>query len=173
MDGIEKSGRERSARGNGAEHDRHLDRPRFTVRGDPVSSGVGEVSRCGRGRGPSGASAQLAVHLDSPTPAPNDRVIYRVRNDGPQDLDSVLMYQPRTRDRITYPVMRTGDPNGWADDEAELGPLTMTQEVAVTLCCGAAGELPGFRVRVVCRAGDETWELPVALPDPRTGAVLQ
>ena len=116
---------------------------------------------------------RLAVQLDSPTPAPNDRVIYRVRNNGPQDLDSVLMYQPRTRDRITDPLTRTGDPNGWADDEAELGPLAMTQEVAVTLCCGAAGELPGFRVRVVCRAGDETWELPVALPDPRTGAVLQ
>jgi hypothetical protein len=116
---------------------------------------------------------RLAIHLDSPTPAPNDRVIYPVRNDGPQDLDSVLMYQPRTRDRITYPVMRTGDPNGWADDEAELGPLAMTQEVAVTLCCGAAGELPDFRVRVVCRAGDETCELPIALPDPRTGAVLQ
>jgi hypothetical protein len=68
---------------------------------------------------------------------------------------------------------RTGDPNGWSEDEAELAPLAMTKEVAVTLCCGAAGELPDFRVRVVCRAGDETCELPVALPDPRTGAVLQ
>jgi hypothetical protein len=109
---------------------------------------------------------RLAVQLDSPTPAPNDRVIYRVRNDGPQDLDSVLMCQPRTRDRITYPVMRTGDPNGWADDEAELGPLAMTQEVAVMLCCGAAGELPEFRVRVVCRAGDETWGAAGCLAGP-------
>ncbi|MHB1615540.1 MAG: hypothetical protein ACYCYA_14730 [Actinomycetes bacterium] len=40
---------------------------------------------------------QLAVSLDHPTPAPDTWAIYRVRNDGPQDLDDVVVYRPRAR----------------------------------------------------------------------------
>ena len=41
---------------------------------------------------------QLAILLDNPVPAPADRVIYRVRNDGPQDLDALTIYRPRPAD---------------------------------------------------------------------------
>jgi hypothetical protein len=113
----------------------------------------------------------LSVLLNHPAPAPDDRVIYRVRNDGPQDLGSVKLFRPRPPDGIAYPLARTGDPGGWADDQVELGPLAMTQEAAVTFCCGAGEDLPIFRLRAVCRSADDTWDLLLVLPDPRSGAV--
>src|SRR5579863_783432 len=61
----------------------------------------------------------LAILLDHPEPAPNDRVIYRIRNDGPQDLDSVVLHRPRPTDQIVYQLAVTGRA-GFADDEIDL-----------------------------------------------------
>lgn len=110
---------------------------------------------------------ELVIVLDRPTPAPNDRVIYRVRNDGPQDLDSVLVYRPRPTDGIKYPITITGGCTGWAVDEVDLGPLALTEEARFTLCCSAAQQLPEFRVRIECRSGTEEWTVHKLLPSPR------
>ena len=59
---------------------------------------------------------RLAVLLDNPVPAPSDLVIYRVRNDGPQDLDSLVIYQPRPSDQISYPIAATGGGGKWVDE---------------------------------------------------------
>ena len=115
----------------------------------------------------------LKVELDHFAPAPNDRVIYRVRNDGPQDLDSVVVYRPHTTDRITYPIAFTDGGTGWAKDEVDLGSLGLNHEGRFTLSCGAAQFLPEFRVRVVCRQGTDLWDLALLLPSPRgPGQVL-
>ena len=108
---------------------------------------------------------QLAILLSDHVLAPNDKVIYRVRNDGPQDLDGVVVHPPRPPDRITYPIAITGA--GWADDEIGLGPLAMTQETRFTLCCGTARDVPEFRVVIECRAGTDEWLLTQLLPPPR------
>lgn len=102
-------------------------------------------------------------------PGGGDRIIYRVRNDGPQDLEHVLMYRPKPPDRITYPLAVTGR-GDWVDDEVELGPLRMGEEAKVTLCCGVAKTLPQFRVRIACSAGEDRWEGVLVLPSPRGDA---
>lgn len=109
---------------------------------------------------------QLDITLRHPAPAPVDRVIYNVRNDGPQDLDDMIIYRPRPTDRITYPIAATGR-GDYADDEIHFGTLPLTQEVMFTLCCGASDEVPEFRVRIECVAGEETWTLTQLLPTPR------
>ncbi len=57
--------------------------------------------------------------------------------------------------------------NGWADDEVDVGPLALGQETRITLCCGAAEDLPEFRIRIECRAEADSWTLLEALPPPR------
>ena len=109
----------------------------------------------------------LSISLDHPVPAPADLVIYRVRNDGPQDLASVVIYRPQPPDRITYPLAVTGDTAGWAANEIALGPLAVTREAKFTFCCGSAVELPEFRVRIECKSGPDTWTLSRVLPPPR------
>ena len=109
----------------------------------------------------------LSIVLDYPQPAPGDRVIYRVRNDGPQDLDSLLIYRPQPTDRVIYGLALTGDAAGWAADEIELGAIAVTKEGRFTLSCGPAIDLPEFRVRIVCRAGPDEWLLSHVLPPPR------
>ena len=110
---------------------------------------------------------RIVMLLDYPAPAPIDRVIYRFRNDGPEDLNSVVVYRPRPLDGITYPIAWTGRSNGWAEDEIEVGPLGLGQETRITLCCSAAQDLPEFRVRVECRAASDSWTLLETLPSPR------
>lgn len=109
----------------------------------------------------------LSINLDMPVRHPGDLVIYRVRNDGPEDLDAVTIYRPRPPAEITYPLAVTGDGAGWAADEITLGPLRLAQEARFTLCCGAALVLPEFRVRIECRAGTDIWKLTCLLPTPR------
>jgi hypothetical protein len=109
---------------------------------------------------------ELAILLDDPVRAPNDTVIYRVRNDGPQDLSSVTIFRPRPPDQITYPIAKTGE-GGYAEDEITYGPLALTQELRFTFCCGAADKVPEFRVRIECSSGDDHWELSGILPNPR------
>jgi hypothetical protein len=108
---------------------------------------------------------QLDIVLSNPAPTPIDRVIYRVRNDGPQDLDDLIIYRPRPTDGITYPIAVTG--RDFADDEIHLGPVALAQEAQFTLCCGAAAELPEFRVRIECLSGHESWTMTCLLPPPR------
>ena len=105
----------------------------------------------------------------SPLPADEGAtsVIYALRNDGPQDLDAIVIYRPRPNDDITYPIARTG--HDWVADEVDLGPLAMTQEARFTLGVGVAASLPTFQVRIECRAGRDTWDLPETLEPPRRG----
>jgi hypothetical protein len=109
----------------------------------------------------------LTILLDQP--GQGDRMIYRIRNDGPQDLDDMVVHHPQPPDGIKYEITRTGDMRGW-QDRAELGPIAMTQEGRITLSCGAAEELPEFRVRVVSHCGTDTWETVYVLPSPRGSA---
>jgi len=90
-------------------------------------------------------------------------VIFAVRNDGPQDLESVTVYRPRTNDRITYPLAVTGITD-YLPDAIDLGPLRLTEEAKFTLGCGGGMNLPEFRVRVECRSGADRWELALLLP---------
>lgn len=111
---------------------------------------------------------ELTIFLDHPAEAPVDLAIYRIRNDGPQDLDSVTIYRPRPPDRITYPIVATGAGGaGWADDEVALGPLALTAEDRITLCCSAAPTVPDFLVRIECARGKDRWTLTRQLPNPR------
>ena len=75
--------------------------------------------------------------------APGDRVIYQVRNDGPEDLDALTIYRPRPPDRVTYPIGKLSET--WADDQIEWESLALTEEVSFVLCCGVASELPEFQ----------------------------
>jgi hypothetical protein len=110
---------------------------------------------------------QLAVMLSGPFVDLSDRVIYRVRNDGPQDLDEVVVYRPRPPDNIEYHLAVTGPGAGWADDQISLGPIAITQEALFTLSCGVSPTLPEFLVRIECRSGADQWTLNEQLPTPR------
>jgi hypothetical protein len=90
---------------------------------------------------------------------------YRVRNDGPQALDQVTIHRPRPLDGIGYWIAHSGETAG--PDELDLGGLPLGQSGRFTLFCGAAPELPEFRVRIVCTSGRDRWELLKLLPAPR------
>ena len=109
---------------------------------------------------------KIRIVLDAPEPAPNDRVIYRLYNDGPQDLDSITVYRPEVRGGIVYPIAGTDVSTDW-EDEVNLGQLRFGKETRITLCCGRTAKVPEFRVRITCRAGGDTWELVELLPSPR------
>lgn len=110
---------------------------------------------------------RLAIIASGPFADLSDRAIYRMRNDGPVDLDEVTVYRPRPPDGIEYHLAVTGSANGWADDKISLGPIGMTQEARFTLSCGASPTLPDFLVRIVCRSGADQWTLTEQLPSPR------
>ena len=92
-------------------------------------------------------------------------MIYRLRNDGPQDLEDIVIYRPKLPNQITYPIAVTG--SGWAEDDIRLGPVELGQEAQFTLCCGIAQELPEFRVLIECNLKNETWKMTKLLPSPR------
>ena len=110
---------------------------------------------------------RFALLLDQP--GSGDRMIYRVRNDGPQDLESVVVHRPRPPGGIEYHVAVTGKSTGWVD-EADLGPIALGQEARFTLGCGFDPVLSEFRVRVECRAGNDEWTRLLVLPPPRGNA---
>src|SRR6185437_8722079 len=91
--------------------------------------------------------------------------IFVVRNDGPQDLDSVVVHRPRPADGITYGIAVTSATD--FQDQADLGQLAMAQEARFTLSYGSTPKLPEFRVRIVCRLGDEEWHLTQLLEEGR------
>jgi hypothetical protein len=114
-----------------------------------------------------GRTPDIVILLDHPSEAPIENVIYRLRNAGPQDLDSVKIYRPRPPDGITYPLAVTGAGAGYAEDAITVGPLPLTKEARFTFCCGAAPRLPDFLVRIECASGKDGWTLMRPLPSPR------
>lgn len=129
---------------------------------EAIQANTAAIAAIGRGD----RTPKLAVWLDHPAPSGTNRVIFRVRNDGPTGLDSVVVYRPRTTDKITYPIAHTGRSGGWENDEVHVG-LALDEQTAVTLCRGSADALPEYRCRVKCRSGDDTWTVVVPLPTPR------
>jgi hypothetical protein len=107
----------------------------------------------------------IQIKVERKTSYPGTSAIFVVRNDGPQDLDSVVVHRPRPADGITYGIAVTGATD--FQDEADLGQLAMAQEARFTLSYGSAPKLPEFRVRIVCRLGDEEWHLTQLLEEGR------
>ena len=71
--------------------------------------------------------------------------LYRVTNEGPADLDSVVVHRPILGDvegRIVHPVAPTG---AEYDDEAEIGPIAMGTYGCFMLRLGSGLVLPEFR----------------------------
>ena len=95
------------------------------------------------------------------------QVFYRLRNDGPQDLDSVVAFRPRPSDGLTYELRHVG--GEWAADEVDLGRLPLTQEARFGFGCGPARPWPDFQLRVVVRHGRDEWTVVVPLPEPSRG----
>ncbi|WP_155859341.1 hypothetical protein [Cellulomonas sp. KRMCY2] len=110
---------------------------------------------------------RLAVAVERLVPHDGPDAIYRVTNEGPTDLDSVVVYEPilgEVEGRIRHPVARTGLDYGRT---AEVGPIPMGAYGRFTLSLGAGAGLPQFRVKIVSRAGQEEWSDVVLLDHPR------
>jgi hypothetical protein len=71
---------------------------------------------------------KLSVMLKSPVTAPGVLVIYWIRNDSPQTLDSVLIYRPLQPDRRIFPIGLTDGPFADGDEPVELGPIAFNDE---------------------------------------------
>jgi hypothetical protein len=113
-----------------------------------------------------------AVEIEQQVDERADAAIYRVRNDGPQDLDSVSVHPPKTDDGVRYPVAPVG--REWPEDlatEAALGSLAMGQTGRFVLSIGVRVETPEFRVRLVATRGKDTWEEVILLGRPRSRGV--
>jgi hypothetical protein len=110
---------------------------------------------------------QITILLSMPTPPPGNLVIYRVRNDGPQDLDAIVIYPPEPADNRNYSIAITGGGTGFAQGPIDLGPIRVSSEGRFTLGCGSDRFLPEFRVRVECKSGSDTWPMSRVLPPPR------
>lgn len=102
--------------------------------------------------------------MDGPGDGPDAR--YEIRNDGPKDLDSVLVSRPEVANQVRYPVALLGTEYG---DQAELGPLPIGEARDFLLCVGPASSTrpKDFRVRITCRAGSDKWTLSKALETRR------
>lgn len=110
---------------------------------------------------------RLAVTVDALAEHDGTDVIYRVTNEGPADLDSVVVYRPvlgEVEGRINHPVARIGAVYG---DEAEIGPIAMGTYGRFTLSLGVRADLPEFRVKIVSKVGKEEWPSVVLLDQPR------
>ena len=94
--------------------------------------------------------------------------LYEVVNDGPEDLESVVVCRPQTDDSVHYNVAATGRSD--YGDEAEVGPLPLAARTRFTLAVGPWNpneRLPVFRIRIVCTSTTgESWELPFTLDPP-------
>ena len=104
----------------------------------------------------------LTVTLEAGTSKSPD-VLYKIRNDGQKDLDSVVVERPLTAGSVHYRVARLGSDYA---DEAELGPLSMGAAALLSVAVGHSRSLPEFRVRITCRAGGSIWTLSELL-EPR------
>jgi len=110
---------------------------------------------------------QLLVAVEALAEHDGTAVIYRVTNEGPTDLASVVVHEPilgEVEGRIRHPVARTGMDYGAT---AEIGPIPCGTYGRFTLSLGSGGVLPEFRVKIVSRAGSEEWREVVLLDRPR------
>lgn len=93
------------------------------------------------------------------------RAWIEVTNDGPNDLDSVVIYRPETDDLVRYPVAPMG---GEVGDEAELGPMPRLSKREFLLVVGpGAQRLPRFVIRTSAYVGEERWDGAHELSDVR------
>jgi NAD-specific glutamate dehydrogenase len=109
----------------------------------------------------------LLVTVDQLAAHDGTAAIYRVTNEGPCDLDSVVVHLPilgEVEGRIHHPVATTGSDYG---ETAEVGPIVMGTYGRFTLSLGSGAALPKFRVKIVSRAGGEEWSEVVLLDHPR------
>ena len=74
----------------------------------------------------------LTFTLSSPQPAPIDNAIYRIHNDGPEDLASIVVHRPITPgpDGIIYPIALTRE--GHYCDTVDVGPLRVSESERIT-----------------------------------------
>lgn len=99
-----------------------------------------------------------------------DVAIYTIVNVGREDLDSVVVHQPKLPPgmQVDFPVAATDGDGGWAP-AVELGPVAIAQTVRFTLSVGTEGSALPPRFEVVIRAtvGDQSWAIhePIAIPD--------
>lgn len=113
---------------------------------------------------------QLIVTVDAMVPHDGQDAIYRVLNEGPQNLDSVVVHRPvlgEVEGRIVHQVAHTGG-TGY-QDQAPLGAIPVTEYQRFTLNLGVREDLPEFRVKIVCRSGDDAWTVTRVLDNPRRG----
>lgn len=111
-------------------------------------------------------SPALTVTLkDEPAAGPD--VLYEVRNDGRKDLQSVIVERPETSDHVRYGVARMGVSEDF-DDHVELGPLRLGEASGLLLKVGSTTKPPEFRIRITCRAGEDTWVVSKLLEPRRT-----
>lgn len=98
---------------------------------------------------------------------------YRIINDGPSDLDSLVVHRPvlgRVEGRIIHPVAAAGGEFG---DSCDLGPVAHGDYGEFVLSLGAPGSLPEFRVKIVMCRGDEEWNDVVLLDRPRPDGPIE
>lgn len=109
---------------------------------------------------------ELVLSMDPNTGERDNAVLYTIRNDGPQDLNSIVVHRPQTDDGVKYPVAPVG--GGYGPHFAEVGPLPMAELTAFMLAVGVMPDLPDFCVRIVCKAGRrDKWTLVRKLDSPR------
>jgi hypothetical protein len=96
--------------------------------------------------------------------ADETRPLFTVRNDGPQDLDSIQIFRPRHPNGVRYPLAMLG--GDFADDAIEAGPLALGDDAQFVLARDATAP-HALRVRVICRSGKAEWHSSHELPMPR------
>ncbi|MEN2742495.1 hypothetical protein ABCS02_32365 [Microbacterium sp. X-17] len=111
---------------------------------------------------------QLRIWLPEMIDVAEDKAIYHLINDGPDDLDSVVIFKPFATDDLSRPIAITGEGN--FRHEIQLGALPMGVERRFTVAVGAGSDSrtdPDLRLRIVCTRGSDTWTLVKALEDFR------
>jgi hypothetical protein len=120
----------------------------------------------------SARAAQTAEHIslqpvivitkEAPVPSSSDRIVFRMLNVEPQDLDEVIIHPPR-HNKNSYPIS-VGRSGNWVNDKASLGPLKQGDEVRFSVRSGGAKELPNFVVKIEFHKGDVKWDVTEQLP---------
>lgn len=114
----------------------------------------------------------ISMHVDSDY---GDRLILQVRNDGHQDLNSVVVDQHVEPDTgVVHPVARTGERGGAGSaflEQVEVGPIRIGERSRLSLSLGPGGLQPGVRLRLVARACERDCPLSIDVPDPPTEAI--
>lgn len=110
---------------------------------------------------------RLLVSVDAKVAHDGDTAIYRVVNEGPADLDSVVVRRPVLGPVEGAIVHYVAGIDSDYDESAEIGPIPMGQYGRFTLSLGNGATLPQFRVTIVSTVGGESWSEVVLLDDPR------